>query len=432
MTRRDHWLDLFTGVTWQEFKAAGAGISGFRESRWSIVQQIKPGDYLLCYLTGISRFIAILEVTGAPYKDATPIWKDEDFPCRLKVKVLAELTLDTAVPVIELRDRLSFFQNLTSPHAWTGRFRGSPARWNPADGEAVVQAVLGARQNPISRPVDERKLKYRPKALRARIGSVTVPESDEDELSDRESEGKKPREHTEIQWHLLKLGSDMGFDLWVARNDRNRAWDGKRFADFPELKTELPLQFDDATNRTIELIDVLWLKGKAIVAAFEVESTTSVYSGLLRMSDLIAMQPNLNTPLYLVAPDDRRDKVITEVNRPTFSRLSPPLSETCRFISFSTLRDQIKVVSHILRFLKPEFLEEISESCEIEEARGPTTGPGCFRQSVSRPGFHCRSHPRWRPYQSCPRPTVRVEPQPAEVLPDDLSRGRRLGAGVKL
>ena len=41
-----------------------------------------------------------------------------------------------------------------------------------------------------------------------------------------------------------------------------------------------------------------WLKGNAVVAAFEIESTTSIYSGLLRMSDLIAMQPNLNIPLY--------------------------------------------------------------------------------------------------------------------------------------
>ncbi len=127
------------------------------------------------------------------------------------------------------------------------------------------------------------------------------------------------------------------------------------------------MQFDDATNRTIELIDVLWLKGNAIVAAFEVESTTSIYSGLLRMSDLVAMQPNLNIPLYLVAPDDRREKVIIEVNRPTFSRLNPPLSETCRFISFGTLKEQIKAAGQFLRFLKPEFLEKISESCEIEE-----------------------------------------------------------------
>ncbi len=368
MTKRNYWLDLFTGATWNEFKAAGAQISGFRDSRRATVQKIKRGDYLLCCLTGVSRFIGILEVTDPAYRDSSPIWRDEDFPCRLKVKLVAELTPDTAVPVLELRDRLSFFENLSSPNAWTGHFRASPVRWSESDGEAIVQAILEARESPVNRPVDERKLKYRPKALKAKIGSVTVPESDEDELPEQESEGRKPREHTEIQWHLLRLGSDMGFDVWVARNDRSKAWDSKRFTDLPKMKTELPLQFDDATNRTIELIDVLWLKGNAIIAAFEAESTTSVYSGLLRMSDLVAMQPNLNIPLYLVAPDDRREKVITEVNRPTSSRLSPPLSEICRFISFSTLKDQIRAVSHILRFLKPEFLEEISESCEIEEA----------------------------------------------------------------
>jgi hypothetical protein len=368
MTNRNYWLDLFTGVTWNEFKAAGAEISGFRESRWNTVQKIKPGDYFLCYLTGVSRFIGILEVTAISYKDKKPIWKDEDFPCRLKVKIVAELTPDTAVPVFELREKLTAFQNLTSPHAWTGYFRASPAKWSTSDGEAVVKAIFDAKKAPIIRPIDERKFKYRPKAIKAKIGSVIVPGSEEGPLGKDALDVGKPREHTEIQWHLLKLGSDMGFDLWVAKNDRNREWESKKFTDLPKLKVDLPLQFDEATNRTIELIDVLWLKGNAIIAAFEVESTTSIYSGLLRMSDLVSMQPNLTMPLYLVAPDERRDKVISEVNRPTFRKLSPPLSEICRFISFSTLKDQIKAVGPILRFIKPEFREELSESCEVEEA----------------------------------------------------------------
>jgi hypothetical protein len=137
--------------------------------------------------------------------------------------------------------------------------------------------------------------------------------------------------HTEIQWSLLKLGSDMGLDVWVARNDRSREAHGRPLNDIPRLKKDLPLQFDEVTNRTIELIDVLWLRGNAIVAAFEIESTTSIYSGLLRMSDLITMQPNLNIPLYLVAPDERRDSVIKEVNRPTFSRRTRQCLEYCGF-----------------------------------------------------------------------------------------------------
>ena len=366
MTKRTYWLNLFTGYTWEEFLAAGGTVSGFREARWKTVQKIKPGDYFLCYLTGVSRFIGVLEVVDKPYRDEAPIWSDEQFPCRCKVRIVAQLTPDTAIPVLELRDSLSFFQNLTTAHAWTGHFRGSPTKWETKDGDAVLEAIRAAEENPISRPVDIRKLKYRPKSFQAKIGSVTVPENEE-EHANADRTPVKPREHTEIQWHLLKLGSDMGFDVWVARNDRGQAWEGRKFTDLKRLKQELPLQFDDATNRTIELIDVLWLKGNAIISAFEVESTTSIYSGLLRMSDLLAMQPNLNIPLYLVAPDDRREKVIMEVNRPTFTRISPPLSEVCRFISFTTLKERIAKVSDILRYLKPEFLEEISESCAIEE-----------------------------------------------------------------
>lgn len=366
MENRNYWLDLFTGTTWNEFLKAGGEISGFRSSRWNICQKIKPGDYFLCYVTGISRFIGVLEVASGPFKDDTEIWKDEDFPVRFKVKDIAKLDFETAIPVHELREELSFFQNLTSPHAWTGRFRGSPTKWNKQDGEVVANAVLEAKQNPVKKPFDKRKLKYRPKAIKAKIGSVTVPVS-EPEILDVEIDKKELASHTEIQALLLKLGSELGFDIWVARNDRGKSYKGKPFANFPKIKDSLPIQFDDATNKTIELIDVLWLQGNAIVAAFEIESTTSIYSGLLRMSDLIVMQPNLNIPLFLVAPDERREKVMTEVNRPTFSKLSPPLSEICRYISFSSLQDYLKQAKQFIRFLKADFLEELSESCELEE-----------------------------------------------------------------
>jgi predicted RNA-binding protein len=366
MSARTYWLDLFSWTTWKEFIDAGGKVSGFREGRWKTVEKMKPGDYLLVYLTGVSRFLSILEVASVPYQDSTPIWKDEVFPSRVKVKVLVELTPETAVPVFKLRDRLSFFRDMKSPIAWTGHFRGSPARWSTTDGEAIVAALLDAKKNPTKRPFDSGKLAKRPKPLKAKIGSVTVPESDEAPAKPSES-GQEPTEHTEIQWLLLNLGSDMGFDVWVARNDRGRKVKGYKISELPKLKAELPLQFDEATNKTIELIDVLWLQGNAIVAAFEVESTTSIYSGLLRMSDLIAMQPNLNIPLYLVAPDDRREKVISEVNRPTFSRLSPPLSEVCRFISFPSLRERLKQAEPFIKYMKAEFLEELSESCEIEE-----------------------------------------------------------------
>ena len=87
MAERNYWLDLFTPQTWNEFLKAGSLISGFRESRWNVVQKIEEGDYLLCYLTGISRWVGILEVSSKkPFKDSKPVWNDEVFPCRVNVK----------------------------------------------------------------------------------------------------------------------------------------------------------------------------------------------------------------------------------------------------------------------------------------------------------------------------------------------------------
>jgi hypothetical protein len=151
----------------------------------------------------------------------------------------------------------------------------------------------------------------------------------------------------------------------VARNDVSRIYEGKKLSEHFPLKTSLPLQFDPTTLKTIELIDVLWLTNNAIVAAFEVESTTSIYSGLLRMSDLLTMQPNLDINLYIVAPDERRDKVMQEINRPTFARLRKPLPDLCRYISFPILKAEMKQAEKFLQHLKIGFLEELAEDCHL-------------------------------------------------------------------
>jgi hypothetical protein len=375
-----YWLDLFTFETWKEFLAAGASVSGFRESRWKAVQRLKPGDILLCYLTGVGRWIGVLEIVGPAFKDNAPIWKLNDFPARVPVKLICKLDPLHGVPILEMREKLSIFQNLKTPYAWTGHLRGSPQKWNQNDGEAIIAAVKYAESHPVERPFDPAKLRKVPPILKTAKGAlVTIPDDTDDQTDAdvaEKIEGASPvvavegegTSHNEIQWLLLKLGGDIGLDVWVAKNDKGKSFKGIPFSSAKRLKETLPLQFDEATTRTIQLIDVLWLKGNSIQAAFEIESTTSIFSGLLRMSDLITMQPNLKIPLYIVAPSERRNKVITEVNRPTFARLSPPMAEMCRFISFEELRKQLQVAEKLVQFLKPEFLDSFSESCAIEDA----------------------------------------------------------------
>lgn len=151
----------------------------------------------------------------------------------------------------------------------------------------------------------------------------------------------------------------MGFRIWLPRNDRSailQHWcpvDGS-------LLDALPLNYDNTTLETIEQIDVLWLKGRAIQRAFEVEHSTAIYSGLLRMADLLALQPNMNIALHIVAPAERREKVLTEIRRPVFSLLEhQPLAARCTFIAYEDLHDMMSL-KH-LGHLSDSVLEEYEE-----------------------------------------------------------------------
>jgi hypothetical protein len=353
-----YWLDLFTGTTWKEFLAHEGRVSGFREGRWGIVKRIKPGDVLLCYLTGVQRWVGALKVVTAPYRDTAPIWKSEAFPCRLKVEPVIILTPELGVPMSEV------MRHFEAPAKWGGLVRGSPNRLAEVDGRVIVKALEAAKASPVKRPVDQRKLARVPKTYQTKIGPVTIPVEDKPPLEAIQPTAEGVVTHEEIQWLLLTLGSDMGLDVWVARNDRNRQYSGNVMGTIARTRKQLPQQFDEATNRTIELIDVLWLQGHSIAPAFEIEHTTAIYSGLLRMADLISMQPNIKIRLFIVAPDEKREKVIEEINRPTFSRLSPPLNTVCRFIAYSALKTKLAQVGEFVRHLKPDFVMDISESCE--------------------------------------------------------------------
>src|SRR5207302_5936868 len=106
-----------------------------------------------------------------------------------------------------------------------------------------------------------------------------------------------------------KIGNAEGCHVWVPASDRNLRWRNEALRDFTCEK--LPsFGFDENTRRVISNIDVLWLKGNVICRAFEIEATTSIYSGLLRLNDLILAQPNNRIDLCVVAEASRRARVI--------------------------------------------------------------------------------------------------------------------------
>jgi hypothetical protein len=332
------------------------------------------------------RWVGALQIESRT-ADMRKIWKEEDFPIRFAVKPVVLLDPEHGVPMEQLEGQVKFYAGPKDKGKFKGIVRSSLNTIYEKDGELILSLLRKAQESPISRPVDPKKLARKAASLyrvEAKKGTrkqptlVSVPGPEElpasvvEEMQEVVSEPAATTRHAEIQYLLLTLGADLGLDVWVARNDRGRKWNGTALGSLPRMVDELPTQFNEATTRTIELIDVLWLSGNSIVAAFEVECTTSIYSGLLRMSDLMALQPNLDINLYLVAPDERREKVEQELLRPTFGLREKPLAKICGFLAFSVLCEKLDGIKKLglSASLKPTFLKTTAEFFAGEAAEG--------------------------------------------------------------
>ena len=81
------------------------------------------------------------------------------------------------------------------------------------------------------------------------------------------------------------------------------------------------------------------------------------------MADLVALQPNINIRLHIVAPVAKRDKVIQEIQRPVFSLLEGrALKEMCTYLSYDNIKD-IGDLKH-LAYLSDKVIEDYEEVAE--------------------------------------------------------------------
>jgi hypothetical protein len=140
-------------------------------------------------------------------------------------------------------------------------------------------------------------------------------------------------EHLRMQWLLLKMGRQAGEKVWAPRNDQQRITSEYKFADFEkEFSDGLDTQAKYVAN-----IDVVWKEEFRIDAAFEIENSTSIYSGLLRFADLTMVAPNTVYPLFIVAPGERRQRVREQLARPSFRYLG--VDQKVRYLSYEKVNE---------------------------------------------------------------------------------------------
>lgn len=357
-----YFTRLFTVDTYEAYLTSDRTVAGFQESQAAMASRLSSGDKLLGYVTGISRWTTVAEVIDGPFIDHTPIFLPESDPyvVRFRIRPSVCLQLPDSIPIKdnEVFSNLSFTRGRENGY-WLGPLRRSLHHLDDADGVFLEKTLLRQTQEPKKYPFDEGELQsFRGRTIKRAEGivSVTVPEDDHDAT---EPNAKSNRDSIKAQADLAKLGEAMGFRVWLPRQDRAAVlqhWTPLGGT----LLDSLPLNYDDTTLKTIEQIDVIWLKGRAIQRAFEVEHTTAIYSGLLRMADLLALQPNMDIALHIVAPGERRDKVLGEIKRPVFSLIErQPLSRRCSFLAYESLHEilAIKHLSHTQDSVLEEYVD---------------------------------------------------------------------------
>ncbi|MEX1997827.1 MAG: hypothetical protein WEA04_04105 [Candidatus Andersenbacteria bacterium] len=290
----------------------GAVPGPMNEQRW---QAMAPGDAVLIYNKGYVRAIGEIAATVHSKELARHFWREtaEGETWELIYFIVNEQRVN--VPLSKINPLFGYKGNY-SPQGLTMVDSKKVQKFSQQYGDilGVVQTLsLGEDIHTVAEPPREELLEE----VEEKIATA-------------------PTEHDEMQWRLIRLGQLAKCDVWVPSSDQGHSYQGNTFRDF------VIHDFHESIDvpKSVKNIDVVWKFGPySIKSAFEIEHSTSVYSGILRLSDLRALSPNSTYPLFIVADRKRQSKIFRELERPTFSGPCLRLHEVIAFLDYAAIRE---------------------------------------------------------------------------------------------
>jgi hypothetical protein len=141
--------------------------------------------------------------------------------------------------------------------------------------------------------------------------------------------------HSQVQTFLAGIGRLKQYEVYVPEGDTGKL-DWSLTERFP-LRGCVPSGFEQVRGVLSE-IDVVWVArgGEAIEGLFEVEHSTTVYSGLLRFNDIHLVDPKVSR-FSIVSNDSRRGLFARQLFRPTFKKSG--LADLTSFLEYSNVVD---------------------------------------------------------------------------------------------
>lgn len=170
-----------------------------------------------------------------------------------------------------------------------------------------------------------------------------------------------------LQWLLAKIGKQVGYDVWIARQDHEKIWDGEPFQELSI--SSLPFAERDVQ---LEEVAILWLRKNEVVAAYEIDpKSTAIVQSLLRLYDFGIACAKRPLHLCLVLPRPHFEQACAELSRPLFRQYQERLHW-----ALMGIEDLASQAEHILRWAtSPTVIENLLVFPEQmqEQTRGENT-----------------------------------------------------------
>ena len=143
------WLVTGSPENFSRTRDLGFSVQGFKSrQRRKVLEQMRPGDGLVYYLSGVQVFggTAIIESEG--FEDHELIWRSkpgEDYPYRVKISPDVMLDEEQWVPSAAVAPGLAYVQKWPAEH-WKLAFQGNLRQIPDEDYAALRQVIASARQ----------------------------------------------------------------------------------------------------------------------------------------------------------------------------------------------------------------------------------------------------------------------------------------------
>jgi hypothetical protein len=136
-----YYLALFNPMSWKEFLFYGGKVYGTTVGQRNQAKKIHKGDFLICYITGISEFVGILRIESESYFDNTRIWQNNSYPVRFDVTIVEKLSAYSGIYAKNLINKITILKGLKNPSKWGAFFLCSFNEIPEEDGKYLFDEI---------------------------------------------------------------------------------------------------------------------------------------------------------------------------------------------------------------------------------------------------------------------------------------------------